>query len=94
MSNTKGLSPLIATILLVIFALIIGIATMSWGKNYVENIPADGQDNGSGGSYLIPMKQVDNNPLKTLQIQYISDKITLDQYLTQEKEAIEKLNQK
>lgn len=34
--NKKALSPLVATLLLVIFAIALGSVVMSWGKEYVE----------------------------------------------------------
>jgi flagellin-like protein len=83
--HKKALSPLIATILLVVFALIIGTATMSWGKNYVESLPSESETLGT--SLVISIDQVDN-PLKELQIKYITDKISLDDYLEKEQHAI------
>ena len=38
--NKKGLSPLMATLLLVIFAIALGSVVMSWGKEYVEEATA------------------------------------------------------
>ena len=86
MLNKKALSPLIATLLLVVFALVVGTATMSWGKSYVETIP-DEQET-SGSSYVISREDVKNNPLKRLQIDYIYDEISLEEYLRKEKEII------
>ncbi len=88
MSNKKAISPLIATILLVVFALIIGTATMSWSKNYVEGIPDEG-NNAVGSSYVISKDEVSDNPLKKLQINYIYDLIDLDTYLTKEQEVVQ-----
>lgn len=34
--NKKALSPLVATILLIAFAIALGIVVMSWGKSYIE----------------------------------------------------------
>ena len=36
--NKKALSPLMATIILVLFALVIGTITMNLGKDYVNDI--------------------------------------------------------
>ena len=36
--NKRGVSPLVATILLVIFSLILGTITMNLGKAYIEEI--------------------------------------------------------
>ena len=83
--NKRALSPLVATILLVVFALIIGTATMSWGKNYVGDIPEDTQ---VGSSYVISRDDVKDDPLKKLQISYIYGDITLNEYLDKEKEIV------
>jgi len=87
MRNKKALSPLVATILLVVFALIIGTATMSWGKNYVESIP-DEKSQASGSSYIISRDLIKDNPLKRLQIDYLYNDITLDVYLQKEQEIL------
>ena len=34
--NTRGMSPLIATVLLIAFAVILGAIVMSWGEKYIE----------------------------------------------------------
>jgi len=85
MRSKKALSPLMATVLLVAFALIIGTATMSWGKNYVEQIP---EKDTYESSIVINMNQVDN-PLKELQIKYITGKLNLDEYLIGEEAVLE-----
>jgi len=36
--NKKGVSPLVATILLIVFSLILGTVTMNLGKAYIEDI--------------------------------------------------------
>ena len=89
MLNKKALSPLIATVLLVVFALIVGTATMNWGKNYVETAPEDGVG-ALGPSIIISIDSLDN-PLKALQIKYITDKLTLDEYLVKQEAAIDEL---
>ena len=35
--NKKAVSPLVATLLLVVFAIALGSVVMSWGKAYVES---------------------------------------------------------
>ena len=87
MLNKKSLSPLVATILLVVFALIIGTATMSWGKSYVERIP-DEKAAPSGSSYIISRDLIKDNPLKRLQIDYIYDDIALEEYLQKEQQIL------
>ena len=34
--NKKGLSPMVATLLLIAFAIALGLVVMSWGKGYIE----------------------------------------------------------
>jgi flagellin-like protein len=36
MMNKKGISPLVATILLIAFAIALGLVVMNWGKSYIE----------------------------------------------------------
>ncbi len=83
--NKKALSPLVATILLVLFSLIIGTITMNWGKSYVEKIEEEPKIRES--AIIISIKDIDT-PLKELQIQYITGKITKEEYLKKEKELI------
>lgn len=85
--NKKGLSPLVATGLLVVFALVIGTITMSWGKNYVEGISEETEEEGFKGTKIISLEDV-NTPLKKLQLEYITGKISEEEYLIKEKELI------
>ena len=86
--NRKALSPLIATILLVVFALVIGTVTMNWGRAYVENIEEPKEDaRPMESAYIISIKDVDTT-LKQLQIDHLTGKITEEEYLEQEKELI------
>jgi len=91
LGNRKGLSPLIATVLLVVFALVIGTITMNWGKSYVDKIKeepeAEEKISGFDSAIIISIKDVDT-PLKELQLQHISGKITEDEYIEKEKELI------
>ncbi|MBS3136191.1 hypothetical protein J4401_04495 [Candidatus Woesearchaeota archaeon] len=96
--NKKALSPLAATVILVVFALVIGAATMSWGKSYVSSIP-DEKEPAFKSSFLLSIEQMEkqlkivgveqiDNSLKDLQMRYIRDEITLEEYLSQEEAAI------
>ncbi|MBR9699471.1 hypothetical protein GOV09_03390 [Candidatus Woesearchaeota archaeon] len=80
--HKKALSPLVATVLLVVFALIVGTATMSWANNKATI----GEDD-NPVSIVIDFKKVDT-PLKRLQIDYITDEITLEEYLEKEQELL------
>lgn len=44
--NKKGISPLIATVLLIAFAVALGAVVMNWGKNYVVTTATDAQRSG------------------------------------------------
>lgn len=85
--NKKGISPLVATGLLLIFALIIGTITMSWGKNYIEGI-AEKKEQGFEDKVVIDLNKVDS-PLKQLQLDYITGKINEEEYKEREKELTE-----
>lgn len=41
LSSKKGVSPLIATVLLIAFAVALGVVVMNWGKDYVETTAKD-----------------------------------------------------
>lgn len=94
--NNKGLSPLIATVLLVVFALVIGTITMNWGRSYVEKIKSASEAEPEIGSFdsavIIGIKDINNPPqeapLKKLQVQYITGEITKAEYLEKEKALI------
>lgn len=45
-NNKKGISPLIATVLLIAFAVALGAVVMNWGKNYVQTTAIDAQKSG------------------------------------------------
>lgn len=76
-----------ATLLLVVFAIVVGAITMSWGKSYVENLEHKEPVEKLESSIVISIKDIDT-PLKELQIKYITDQISEEEYLQQEKELI------
>ena len=78
--NKKALSPLIATIILVVFALVVGAITMSWGKSYVGGIS---EEETKTEDIVIDPNYIDTE-LKELQLDYITGKITLGKYLEEE----------
>ena len=90
MRNKKGLSPLVATIILVVFALVIGTAVMTWGDKFVRQSDiADEPSETPPSSYvMIGYADIGNNALKRLQIEYITDQIDLDEYLSEEPDRI------
>jgi flagellin-like protein len=88
-TNKKALSPLVATALLVIFALVLGAITMNWGKSYIQAIESKEKPatDVSKATIVIPLADIDT-PLKQLQIDYIIGKISKEEYLEREKELI------
>jgi len=76
--NRKGLTPLMATIMLLAFALVIGTITMNWGKGYVERLTEE-QAVGPSESIVINPNAL-NDPLKVLMVNYIEGKITKEEY--------------
>ncbi len=87
LKSKRALSPLIATILLVVFALVIGTITMSWGRSYVEKIKEEPEAGFLESAVMISIKDIDT-PLKELQIEYITGKITRQEYIEKEKALI------
>lgn len=89
--NRRALSPLIATVLLVFFALVIGAITMNWGKSYVNKITeepeAEPKISTFDSAIIISIKDI-NTPLKELQLQHITGKITKEEYIEKEKTLI------
>ena len=81
----KAISPLTATLILVVFALIIGAITMSWGKSYVEGFEEEKPVTKT--AIIISIEDIDT-PLKDLQIQYLTGRISLKEYLDREKGLI------
>lgn len=80
--NKRALSPLIATVLLIAFAIALGAIVMGLGKNYIKSISAELQP---AQSVEICKEGVTSDPLKELQIQYINDRISRLDYLSEEK---------
>ena len=59
--SKKAVSPLVATILLVIFSLVLGTVTMNLGKAYIEDISKDSQTNENN------LKYIDNQPYQCIE---------------------------
>ena len=86
--NKKALSPLVATVLLVAFSLVIGTITMNWGKSYIDTAEAAAEtEKLQTGAVVINIEDIDSD-LKRLQLQFISGKLTQEEYLQKEKEII------
>ncbi|MCK4521122.1 MAG: hypothetical protein KAU20_00995 [Nanoarchaeota archaeon] len=77
LNNKKAVSPLVATILLVAFALILGTITMNLGKSYIEGISGVEEQ---PATITIDSDDIDD-PLKIAQIKYITNEITKEEYL-------------
>ncbi len=84
LSNKRAISPLVATTLLVVFALAVGTVTMNWGKSYVEKIKEESKVGQVDSAVVISIKDIDT-PLKRLQLQHITGNITQEDYLEREK---------
>ena len=75
--SKKALTPLMATVLLLTFALIIGTITMNVGKGYIDRL-AD--EDTASSVVVISQEEVANNPTKELMVQYLDGKITKEEY--------------
>lgn len=89
--NKKALSPLAATAILVILSILIGTATMSFGKKYVEKTTVEKEETMAPyqSAIVINIDDVLGDDLKELQIRYITGKISKEEYLEREKELVE-----
>ena len=84
--NKKGLTPLVATFLLLVFALGIGAVTMNWGKAYVDKINIEEVAEPPTAIVINPAALED--PLKKLQVQYITGSISKEEYLQREQDFL------
>ncbi|HLC64568.1 MAG TPA: archaellin/type IV pilin N-terminal domain-containing protein [Candidatus Nanoarchaeia archaeon] len=82
--SKKGLSPLVATVLLVGFALVLGIITMNFGKTLALEEPA------AESTITVSVASLDNE-LKQAQMDYILGRTNLEEYLAKEQEALGKM---
>ena len=78
--SKKALSPLIATVLLVAFAVALGAVVMSWTSGAPEDVYA------TGGCLVHSSQNLD--PLAKLQVEYITGQISRDEYLQNEQELL------
>lgn len=83
--NKRALSPLIATVLLIAFAIALGAIVMSLGKNYIQSISTELQP---AAPTDVCKPGTTGDPLKDLQIQYINNQISRSDYISREKSII------
>lgn len=88
LGNKRALSPLLATMLLLVFALIVGTITINWGKAYVEQIPEEPKIGVFDNAVVININDIQSDPLKKLQVQYLTGEITKQEYIEREKALI------
>lgn len=62
LKNKKAVSPLVATVLLVVFSLILGTVTMNLGKAYIDDISNNTQNQES------TVKYIDNQPYECVEL--------------------------
>lgn len=89
----RGISPLIATVLLVAFAVALGAVVMNWAKGVEETkTPVDAatspltqaaQTSASDASNCLIPAPVPQDPLKQLMVKYLRGEITKVDYFTQ-----------
>ncbi|HII16706.1 TPA: hypothetical protein HA361_02210 [Candidatus Woesearchaeota archaeon] len=89
MIGKRGLSPLVATIILVVFSLLIGTIVMSLGGKYTAVNEDAGASASTGSAMVISTDDFLGDPLKELQIKYITGKISREEYLEKEQEILQ-----
>jgi len=82
MIGKKAISPLIATFLLILFAISLGTVVMSIGQSYLTEQPLQDED-------IVCYNKNVGDPLKQLQIRYLNNEITKEEYLNLEKEILD-----
>tara|TARA_B100000315_G_C14369616_1_gene492353 strand:+ start:266 stop:520 length:255 start_codon:yes stop_codon:yes gene_type:complete len=79
--NSRGLSPLVATITLIVLAILLGALVMAFSEDFVETIP-DESEKPKSSTICIRSSQ---DPLKNLQVEFLEGKISRGEYLTRER---------
>lgn len=82
--DKKGISPLAATIFLIVFAIALGTVVMGLGKSYVQTIDSAAAEQAS--EFCMTITSTD--PLAQLQIEYLSGNIDRSTYLMREKDVL------
>jgi len=77
--NKKAVSPLVATVILIGFAVTLGAVIMNLGRNYVEKIPETHERE------QLSCEGTSVEPLKNLMVSYIEGEITKEEYAQKEK---------
>ena len=83
----RAMRPLVATLLLIGFALFVGTLTMNWGRSYVEDIKGDVSAAARENVVLVELSTI-NTPLKQLQLEFLLGKMDEREYLVLEKNII------
>ncbi|MDP7116490.1 MAG: hypothetical protein QF632_06475 [Candidatus Woesearchaeota archaeon] len=81
--NSRGMSPAVATIVLIIFAILLGSLVMAFGSDYVENLPDEGPKKST-----VCVKITGQDPLKQLQVNYLEGKLSKSQYIAKERQLL------
>jgi len=68
----KALSPLVATLMLLVFAIAIGIIVMKWSEKYIHSIQIEESTQ--------PSVEVQDNPLQILNIRYARGELSKEEY--------------
>ena len=79
--NKMGITPLLATFLLIIFAMSLGSVVMSFGKDYMASAEPISEDE----PLDVCETNIDLGQLKNLQILHINNIISTEEYLEMEK---------
>ncbi len=74
---------MIATVVLLVFAVLMGALVMTVGEELVQDIPDQ-----KPSSSTVCLKEPRGDPLKTLQVQFLNGKISRSEYIAKERALI------
>ncbi len=75
---------MVATVVLLVFAVLMGALVMTVGEELIQDIPEKPQSSAS----TICLKEPRGDPLKSLQVQFLDGKISRSEYIAKERALI------
>jgi len=84
--DKRAFAPMTMSITLIVISIVVGVIAMSIGKDYLNKEPIGAVT--AEPVILISSEDVSGDHLKELQFRYITGKITLTEYLEQERKII------
>ncbi len=87
--NKKALSPLAATVILLVFGLFLGIVVMSLQSAMITKIGEEKAET-FGALVCFDPALMHEQPLKSLQLEFLKGEITKEEYIAKQKQILNK----